>query len=153
MGAQLDAVLKGNITLHFHSFTPAALALDSDRLFVQPAEMLFHAALTKFFIIISQRNFLFPHNSRHSSPGSIFFSDQSSKALQGWPFRAAPAPGAGCSPRRGTSCCSTHEVPGSCLSPCPLCSLAAQPGPVGCFANVSGLGPWRGKGLYYTLFS
>lgn len=58
--------------LHFYSLTPAALALDSDRLFVQAAEMMFHAALAKFIIMTSQRNFLFPHKSSHSSPGSIF---------------------------------------------------------------------------------
>lgn len=72
MGHQLDAVLKENIALHFHSLTPATLALDSDRLFVQAAEIMFHAALAKFIIMTSQRNFLFPHNSSHSSPRSIF---------------------------------------------------------------------------------
>lgn len=72
MGPQLDAVLKENIALRFHSLSPATLALGSDRLFVQVAEIMFHAGLAKFIIMTCQRNFLFPHNSSHSSPGSIF---------------------------------------------------------------------------------
>lgn len=139
--------------LHFsHSLTPAALALDTDRLFVQTAEVMFHAELAKFIIMTSQRNFLFPHNSSHSSPGSIFLLSSKLQSPARMTLRAAPAPGAGCPPRRGISSGSTHGVPGSCLSPCSLCSLAAQPRVVGYFANVSGAGSWCGKGLCYTLF-
>lgn len=151
MGPHLDAVLKGNIALPLPH--PSCFAPDTGRLFVQAAEMMFHAALAKFIIMTSQRNFLFPCNSSHSSPGSMFLLRSKLQSSARMTLRAVPALGAGCSPRRGISCCSTHGVPGSCLSPCPLCSLAAQPGVTrDGFANVSGVGPWRGKGLCYTLF-
>lgn len=139
--------------LHSHSLTPAALHLILagylSRLqrwcFMQhlPNSSLWHPREISFFHVTQVTAVL----------GACFYSDQSSRALQEWPYRAVPALGAGCSPRRGISCCSTHGVPGSCLSPCPLCSLAAQPGVTrDGFANVSGVGPWRGKGLCYTLF-
>lgn len=70
MGPHLDAVLKGNIALPLPH--PSCFAPDTGRLFVQAAEMMFHAALAKFIIMTSQRNFLFPCNSSHSSPGSMF---------------------------------------------------------------------------------
>lgn len=148
-GARLDAVLKWNTALLLLCLTPAAPALaNSHRLFGQAAQMLFHAALAKFILMTSQWNFLFPHNSSHSSSGSIFLSRSKLRSSARVTFQSCAhslclSPqhcprGAGCFPSRGAGCCSTHGGSGSRLSSCPPCFLAARPGMRGCFANVPG---------------